>query len=92
MPNSASAKKDLRQNQTRRLRNRMVRSAMRRQLGAVRAAVKDGNLEEAETRLRTATKKLDQASAKGIVHKNAANRTKSRLSHLIKTAKAAATS
>ena len=89
MPNSASAKKDLRQNQTRRLRNRIVRSTMRRHVSAVRAAVKAGNFEEADTKLRTAVKKLDQAAAKGIIHKNAANRTKGRLSHLIKTAKAA---
>jgi small subunit ribosomal protein S20 len=87
MPNSVSAQKDLRQNIARRQRNRVVRSAMRTQVGKVRKAVKDGNFEQAEQELRLATKKLDQASAKKIIHKNSASRTKSRLAHLIKTAK-----
>lgn len=90
MPNSASAKKDLRQNQVHRMRNRAVRSKMRAQVSKVRTAVKDGNFELADAEFRLAARKLDQAGAKNIIHKNAADRTKSRLSHLIKTAKAAA--
>lgn len=89
MPNSVSAKKDLRQNQARRLRNRTVRSAMRTQVSKVRKAVTDGDFDTAEKEFRVASKKLDQASSKGIIHKNTAGRYKSRLSHLIKTAKAA---
>lgn len=90
MPNSASAKKDLRQNQARRTRNRTARSAMRTQLARLRKAVKDGNFEAAETEFRLVVKKLDQSAARGLIHKNVANRTKSRLSHFIKTSKAAA--
>ena len=89
MPNSASAKKDLRQNQVRRQRNRAVRSTMRRQLAKVHKAVKDGDFDTAEAEFRVAAKKLDQAGAKKIIHRNAADRTKSRLSHMIKTAKQA---
>lgn len=61
---------------------------MRRQVGAVRAAVKAGDIEKAEAEFRVAAKKLDKAGAKHIIHKNVADRTKSRLQHLIKTAKA----
>lgn len=90
MPNSASAKKDLRQNQTRRLHNRAVRSVMRRQVKLVREAVKAGDIEKAEAEFRTAAKRLDKAGSKRIIHPNVADRTKSRLQHLIKTAKSAA--
>jgi small subunit ribosomal protein S20 len=88
MPNSASARKNLRQNEKRRIQNKMVRSAMRTVLVKLRTAVKSGSFDEAETLFRLATKKLDQSAAKKIIHKNAANRSKSRLSHFIKTAKA----
>ncbi len=88
MPNSASSKKDLRQNEKRRIQNKMVRSALRTVLAKLRAAVKAGAMEEADAHFRMATKKLDQAGAKHIIHKNAAGRTKSRLSHMMKKAKA----
>jgi len=42
---------------------------------------------KAETELRLAAKKLDRAGAKRVIHPNAAARTKSRLSHLIRGAK-----
>lgn len=87
MPNTASAKKRLRQNERRRMANRAVRSAMRGQLRKVREAVKAGEIEKAETEFRLAAKRLDKAGAKGIIHRNTASRTKSRLQHLIKTAK-----
>ena len=88
MPNSASAKKDLRQNQTRRMQNRMVRSALRTQLSKFRALVKAGDFAAAETQFRVVVRKLDQSAAKKIIHKNAADRSKSRLSHFLKKAKA----
>jgi small subunit ribosomal protein S20 len=90
MPNSTSAKKDLRQNQTRRMQNRMVRSAMRTQLGKLHEKVKAGDFEGADKQFLIVVKKLDQAGAKNVIHKNAADRTKSRLSKMIKKAKEAA--
>ena len=89
MPNSASAKKNLRQNEARRLRNRVVRSSLRSQLSRLRKAVKDGNFEVADTELKNSIKKLDQAAARGIIHKNTASRSKSRLVHFVKKAKTA---
>ncbi|MEO1497768.1 MAG: 30S ribosomal protein S20 [Planctomycetota bacterium] len=87
MPNSASAKKRLRQNIAQRLKNRGVRSAVRTQVKKVRAAIKDGDTEKSETEFRAAVKSLDQAAAKGIYHANKSARLKSRLAKAIKAAK-----
>ena len=84
MPNSASAKKALRQSQARRLRNRSQRSALRTVLKNCRAAAASGDAEAAQAAFRLAVKKLDQAAAKNLIHKNTAARTKSRLSKLLK--------
>jgi len=87
MPTTKSAKKRLRQNIVRRARNRSVKRSVRTQCRKVLQALKAGNLEEAEKQFRLATKKLDQAAAKHVIHRNAAARTKSRLSAKIKAAK-----
>ncbi|MCO6047543.1 30S ribosomal protein S20 [Aeoliella sp. ICT_H6.2] len=84
MPNSESAKKRLRQNETRNAHNRAVKSNVRTKIRKVRAAVAAGNVEESETAFRDAAKKLDQAAAKRVIHPNAAARTKSRLSKAVK--------
>lgn len=80
MPSSSSAKKSLRQNQRRRLRNRTVRSSLRSVLKKFREAAAGDDPEAAETAFRLAVKRLDKAAAKGLIHKNTAARTKSRLS------------
>ncbi|MFK8111142.1 MAG: 30S ribosomal protein S20 [Rubripirellula sp.] len=85
MPNTASSKKRLRQNEKIRLRNRAVKSVMRGQIRRVRDAVSAGDGEKAQAELRLAQKKIDQAAAKHLVHKNAAARTKSRLVKLVKS-------
>ncbi|MDR1477353.1 MAG: 30S ribosomal protein S20 [Planctomycetaceae bacterium] len=90
MPNIKSAKKRLRQNIVLRERNRSRRSFVRNRCKNVIQAVKDGNVEEAERLFRVATKALDQASAKRIIHKNAAARKKSRLSAQIRKLKTGA--
>ena len=80
MPNTTSAKKALRQNEARRLRNRAQRSALRTVIKKFRAAAMAGTDAEAtETMFRTAVKMLDQAAAKHLIHKNTASRVKSRL-------------
>ena len=87
MPNTKSAKKRMKQSETRRLRNRSVKSSVKTQVRKLRDAITGGNLEDADTQFRTAVKRLDQAAAKGVIHRNAASRTKSRLSHAVKAAK-----
>ncbi|MDR1964874.1 MAG: 30S ribosomal protein S20 [Planctomycetaceae bacterium] len=87
MPNIKSAKKRLRQNIATRDRNRICRSFVRNRCKNVVKAVREGNIEEADRLFREATKSLDQAGAKKIIHKNAAARKKSRLSALIRKLK-----
>jgi len=87
MPTTKSAKKRLRQNVARRARNRAARSVLKSQVRKVRESVAAGDVEGAATALREATKKLDQAAARGVIHANASARTKSRLSAAIKHAK-----
>src|SRR6476646_7071122 len=87
MPHTNSAKKRLRQSLERRAQNRAVKSGIKTQVRKVRAAVAAGDLATAQTELQLATKKLDRAGAKRMIHPNAASRTKSRLAHLIRAAK-----
>ncbi|KAA5541105.1 30S ribosomal protein S20 [Roseiconus nitratireducens] len=85
MPNTASASKRLRQNEKRRLHRRALRSRMRTQIRRVREAVAEGDNEKAQTEFRMASKRLDQAATKNLIHRNAAARSKSRLSKLVKS-------
>jgi small subunit ribosomal protein S20 len=71
VPNLASAKKNMRKSRAAAIRNRAQRSALR-------TAVKRASAGTAEERL-AAVKLLDRASRKGLIHKNAAARQKSRL-------------
>jgi small subunit ribosomal protein S20 len=87
MPNTASAKKRLRQNEARRARNRAVKSSLRTQLRKVRESLKAGNVEASQADFRVVTKGLDQAAAKGVIHPNRAARLKSRISAAIKKLK-----
>ena len=87
MPNTKSAKKRLRQNLERRARNRADKSVLKTGLRKVREAVQQGAIQDAESGFRDIQKKLDQAAAKRVIHKNTAARLKSRLSARIKVAK-----
>lgn len=87
MPNTKSAKKRLRQNVQRRTHNRATRSEVRTQCRKVREAIKAADVEKAEAEFRLAAKKLDRASARNIVHRNAVARLKSRMSKKIKALK-----
>ena len=90
MPNTATAKKRLRQNVARRDRNRAAKSALRTQIRKLREAITAGNLEGSQAEFRATAKALDQAAAKKIIHSNRAARLKSRMSAAIKKLKAGA--
>ena len=81
MPNNVNAEKALRQNIKRRLRNRAATSTLRTAIKKVRVALAEPtpDAQALETNLRAAVKRLDRAAAKGLIHRNAAARTKSRL-------------
>jgi len=73
VPNIASAKKNMRKSRAATVRNRAQRSALRTALKKANAAGAT-----AEVKLQ-AVKLLDRAARKGIIHRNAAGRYKSRL-------------
>ena len=77
MANNKSQIKRNRQNETRRLRNKGVRSEVRTRTKAAVAAAESGAGYEDE--LRAAIKRIDKAATKGVLHKNTAARKKSRL-------------
>jgi small subunit ribosomal protein S20 len=86
MPNTETAKRALRKDNRRRLRNRPQRSALRTMVKKLRAMADAGDVEGAKTALQTAIKRLDQAADKHLIHKNNASRQKSRLTLLVNKA------
>ena len=77
MANIKSQKKRNRQNETRRQRNKTVTSDLKTSIRRVREAAAAG--EPTEELFRAAQKRIDAATAKGIIHPNTAARKKSRL-------------
>lgn len=78
MANIKSQKKRNRQNEERRLRNRVVRGTTRSALKNARLAIESG-AENSEELIAKAIKALDKAAQKGVIHKNNVARHKSRL-------------
>jgi small subunit ribosomal protein S20 len=79
MPNHKSAEKRVRQNEKRRNINRSNRTSLRTSIKKLRAAL-TGHDKAALTELLPATiSKIDKAVQKGVLHRNAAARYKSRL-------------
>lgn len=77
MPNIKSAIKRVKVSEKKNLRNRMIKSAMRTNVKKFANAVEAG---QADAALLSATQgAVDKAAAKGVIHKNAANRKKARL-------------
>ena len=75
MANIKSQIKRNRQNEKRRLRNKAVKSSLKTAVRKFNEAVQAGDAETARTLLRDASRKLDKAVSKGVIHKNqAANR------------------
>ena len=79
MANIKSQIKRNRQNEGRRLRNKAVRTSLKTDAKKVRAAVSNGDAEASGALVRLATKELDRAVSKGVLHKRTAARRKSRL-------------
>ena len=75
MANIKSQIKRNRQNEKRRLRNKSVKSSLKTAIRKFHQATESGDADTATTLLRDATRKLDKAVSKGVIHKNqAANR------------------
>jgi small subunit ribosomal protein S20 len=79
LANIKSAMKRNKQNEKRRLRNRLYRGRARTFVRKARVAIVDGSVEDARNATIQAISALDKAAEKGILHKNNAARRKSRL-------------
>lgn len=75
MANIKSQIKRNRQNEAAHERNKAVKSALKTAIRKFREAAAAGNADEAKTAAVAATRSLDKAASKGVIHKNqAANR------------------
>lgn len=83
MPNIKSAIKRAKSNEKRRLQNASQKSALRTAVKAVETAATTNDVNSAKEALILASKKLDKAVTKGLIHKNTAARKKSRLAKKI---------
>ena len=79
MANIKSQLKRIKTNEKARLRNKAVKSELRTHIRRVREAVAGGDRDLASVALATASKKLDKAVSKGVIHQNQAANKKSAL-------------
>lgn len=84
MANTAQAKKRARQAEKSRIRNTGQRSNLRTFIKKVLAAINAGDKEKAQAAFQTAVPIIDSAANKGLIHKNKAARSKSRLNAKIR--------
>ena len=78
MPNIKSAKKRVKVIAAKTARNKANRSALKTEIKKANLAIETGAEDKAEA-VKKAIKKIDQATAKGLLHKNTAARKKSAL-------------
>ena len=77
MPNIKSAKKRVKVIETKTLKNKAFRSALKTEIKKYEAAVAAGDTALAQETYKAAVKKIDKAVARGLIHKNAGARKKS---------------
>jgi small subunit ribosomal protein S20 len=79
LPNIKSAVKRVKVIQVKTLRNQMIKSSLKTHIKNFENAINEENIEKANSAFKLAVKKIDQAVAKGTIHKNTAARKKSQL-------------
>ncbi|MFE2842452.1 30S ribosomal protein S20 [Streptomyces scopuliridis] len=79
MANIKSQIKRNKTNEKARLRNKAVKSSLKTAIRKAREAAAAGDVEKASLAAREASRKLDKAASKGVIHKNAAANKKSAL-------------
>ncbi len=84
MANSAQAKKRARQAEDNRQLNTSQRSEMRTSIKKLKAAITSGDKDLATAAFKAAVPFLDKMARKGLVHKNSAARSKSRLNNAVR--------
>lgn len=88
MPNTKSAKKQIRKDTHRRALNRSKLSALRTCEKKFRATLESGDIDAARTLLGQVSKHYDKAAKTNLVHSNQADRKKARLHHRLQAAEA----
>ena len=86
MANIKSQIKRNRQNERRRVRNKAVRSELKTRVKAAESSATE-SVEVSDEALKAAISKIDRAATKGVIHKNAAARKKSRLTKRVVAAR-----
>lgn len=79
MANIKSQIKRIKTNEKARQRNKAVKSSLKTAIRKAREAVAAGDTQKAEELTREASRKLDKAVSKGVIHKNQAANKKSAL-------------
>jgi small subunit ribosomal protein S20 len=77
-----------RQNEKRRLRNKSVKSELKTLVRKFNEATTSGDAEQAAVLMRDASRKLDKAVSKGVIHKNQAANRKSAIAKKLTSASA----
>lgn len=88
MPNHKSAEKRVRQSERRRVINRSNRARLRTSIKKLQGALAGGNAKELTSLLPRTVSEIDKAVQKGVLHRNAAARQKSRLTARVNQAAA----
>jgi len=88
LANQASALKRARQNEDRKLRNRITKTRVKHIVKTVRQGVDAKSTEALQSKLNDAKSLIDKAAKKGAIHKKTAARKISRLAKLVNTLKA----
>ena len=83
MANTRSAAKRARQTAARTLQNKSVLTGIKSQQKKLDAAIAGGDKSKIEAELAVFSSRLDKAAKRGVLHKNFADRKKSRLTHAV---------
>ena len=83
LANIKSAKKRIKVIQAKTLQNKMFKTQLKTEIKKYEAALAAGDVELAQATYKAATKKIDQAASRGIIHKNAAAHKKSQFTLIL---------
>lgn len=83
MANIKSQKKRNLTNEKRRIRNKRVRTALKTHIKQFHAVIESENPDVALAALQTASRELDRAASKGVIHRNNAANRKSSLARML---------
>jgi small subunit ribosomal protein S20 len=79
MPNIKSQIKRMHKSEEQRIRNKSVKSSLKTDIKKFEAAQSAGDSETASEQFKIASRSLDKAASKGVIHKNKAANKKSRM-------------